>query len=187
MWVDHRGGDSGQPYTGTVHARLLPTLRRWRRLPPSERSTTLAVACLVPLVSFSLRFIGFPLTLRWIERTAQGAPLAIPPEPTVLDEATRALARVRRRTPWTGRCLARALSLWWVLRRRGLTASLNLGVRRTESGLEAHAWVVHAGQVIADSAVVAQAYDVQFASPTGRLSFRGNEPAELDLRALNLR
>lgn len=170
-----------------MHARLLAGLRRWRRLPATERSTTLAVASLVPLVSISLKLLGFPRTLRWVERTAQGPPLAISPDSAVIGEAARALARVRRHTPWTGRCLPRALSLWWVLRRRGLAASLNLGARRVGDALEAHAWVVHAGQVIADRATVAQTYDARFVSPAGRLSFRGDDPAEPYLRSFGLR
>jgi len=150
----------------------LTAWQRWRRLPASERSATLAAAVLVPLITISLRLAGFPRTLRWVEWSAQGAALTVDPESVVLGEAARGLARVRRYTPWTGRCLARALSLWWILRRRGLAASLNLGVRRTGNALEAHAWVVSAGRVIGDSAIVAQTYDAHFTSATGRLAFR---------------
>jgi hypothetical protein len=157
-------------YTGIVQPRLLEGLRRWRRLPASEQSTTLAVACLVPLVSVSLHSIGFQLTLNWVERTARGSRLEASPDPAVLAEAARALARVRQRTPWTGRCLARALSLWWVLRRRGVSASVNLGVNRTEDALEAHAWVVYEGRAIGDSASVADGYAARFTSD-GTLSF----------------
>ncbi|MGE0864154.1 MAG: lasso peptide biosynthesis B2 protein [Vicinamibacterales bacterium] len=162
-----------------MHSRLLRAWLRWRRLPASERSATLAVAGLVPFVTISLRLIGFPRTLRWIEWSAQGAPLIAESESVVLGEATRALARVRRRTPWTGRCLAQALGLWWILRRRGLTASLSLGVRRTGDALQAHAWVVSAGQVIGDSAIVAQTYHAHFTSATGRLAFRATRRPNL--------
>ena len=51
-----------------------------------------------------------------------------------------------------GRCLARSLLLYWLLRARGEAAVLHIGVARKAAGLDAHAWVEHAGRVICDSA-----------------------------------
>ena len=52
-------------------------------------------------------------------------------------------------------CLSRSLTLWWLLRRRGIESQLRLGVRKGEQGLDAHAWVELAGQVVNDAADVA--------------------------------
>jgi hypothetical protein len=55
--------------------------------------------------------------------------------------AVRAAAR---RTPWTSACLAQALTCAWMLKRRGLSGILYLGVRRGEvedASLLAHAWL----------------------------------------------
>ena len=83
-------------------------------MPVSERRATIAVAALVPLVSASLWLFGFRRTAGWIKRSARDSSSAAAPMPVVLAEGVVALSRVRRYTPWTGRCLAQALSLWWL-------------------------------------------------------------------------
>lgn len=82
-----------------------------------------------------------------------------------------AMKRVRRYTPWTGRCLARSLALWWLLRRRGIVAYLQLGVRTRQGHLDAHAWVTHEGRVLADSESVWTEFPGQFPADAD-LAFR---------------
>lgn len=65
----------------------------------------------------------------------------------------RRVERLAHRLPVRTTCLVRAVALWLLLRRRGLTACVRLGVRRSagaieglnesagKGGLEAHAWV----------------------------------------------
>lgn len=46
-------------------------------------------------------------------------------------------------------CLPEALAVQWFLRRRGLEATLNIGVRKNpEEGFAAHAWVEQGGTVL---------------------------------------
>lgn len=139
-------------------------------MPVSERRATIAVAALVPLVSASLWLFGFRRTAQWVERSARKSPGTAAPVPVVVEEGVIALSRVRRYTPWTGRCLARSLSLWWILRRRSVAASLHLGVRVVDGKVDAHAWVVHEGRVLADSDAVWADFPAAFAS-TADLTF----------------
>jgi hypothetical protein len=44
--------------------------------------------------------------------------------------------------PYRATCLPRALVLWTLLRRRRLHGELTIGVRKNQSGVEAHAWVM---------------------------------------------
>lgn len=59
-----------------------------------------------------------------------------------------AVRAVAVRTPWTSTCLAQALAGVQMLRRRGITSTLTLGVAlapdKTER-MEAHAWLQHGG------------------------------------------
>lgn len=48
-------------------------------------------------------------------------------------------------------CLDRALTLWWLLRRRGVAADLRIGARKEGGRFEAHAWV-EVGRVVLDEA-----------------------------------
>jgi hypothetical protein len=43
-------------------------------------------------------------------------------------------------------CLPQSLSLWWLLRRRGLEPDFRLGVRHSKDEFQAHAWVEYEGQ-----------------------------------------
>lgn len=47
-------------------------------------------------------------------------------------------------------CLPRSILLWWLLRRRGIEADVQIGVRLSDRGLEAHAWVERDGVVLND-------------------------------------
>ena len=51
-------------------------------------------------------------------------------------------------------CLSRASFLWWLLRRRGIAATVVIGSRASDAGLEAHAWVEVDGHPVDDTADV---------------------------------
>jgi hypothetical protein len=53
-----------------------------------------------------------------------------------------------RFTPVTATCLKQALVLSWLLGRRGIAATLHIGVARNAETLAAHAWLENNGQVI---------------------------------------
>lgn len=82
-----------------------------------------------------------------------GLPLAEQSDPIpgacgVIDHAlVLAISRTSRILPWST-CLTRACALTRGLRARGHNASLNIGIRRPDEGLQAHAWVELDGQAI---------------------------------------
>lgn len=43
------------------------------------------------------------------------------------------------------------MTLWWLLRRRGIPVQLRIGARKTGTQFEAHAWVEMDGRVVNDS------------------------------------
>jgi hypothetical protein len=58
---------------------------------------------------------------------------------------------VARNIPWDlATCLPRSLTLWWLLRRRGIESELRLGVRKDGDSIVAHAWVECEGEVVGD-------------------------------------
>ena len=74
------------------------------------------------------------------------------------DEQAQPFALAAAAVPWPTTCLSRSLALCWFLRRQGVAAEVQLGVRPRPGGLEAHAWVVWQGAVLNDSPDVAQRY-----------------------------
>jgi hypothetical protein len=55
-------------------------------------------------------------------------------------------------------CLERSLTLWWLLRRRGINTALRIGVRKYDSKFEAHAWIEYQNDVLNDSNDVSEQY-----------------------------
>jgi len=55
------------------------------------------------------------------------------------------------RSPIHTNCLQRSLTLWWLLRRIGVTSDLRIGVDRQKDALKAHAWLEKDGIVINDN------------------------------------
>jgi hypothetical protein len=111
------------------------------------------------VVRVLLRFVSFD---RWRRRLAaedgssassaestekESAPIsAIQP---IVAEIAWAVDRISRRMPEQLACLPRGLAVCEMLRRRGIAATLEIGVSRNESKrFIAHAWVVHRGNVI---------------------------------------
>jgi hypothetical protein len=67
----------------------------------------------------------------------------------VVAEIVWAVDRVSRRMPEQLACLPRGLAVCEMMRRRGIAATLEIGVTRDERNrFMAHAWVVHRGTVI---------------------------------------
>lgn len=120
-------------------------------MPGSERAASVVVTLFIPIVSSSLVLLGFRRTVGWVRNSADLRRNTTPSESNVVNDCVIAVKRARYYTPWSGRCLARSLALWWALKRRGVDASLHLGVRRTAGTFEAHAWVAYEGRVLADS------------------------------------
>ena len=55
-----------------------------------------------------------------------------------------------RRLPLQGNCLERSLTLWLLLARRGISARLRIGARRSGEKFEAHAWVERNGEALGE-------------------------------------
>jgi hypothetical protein len=125
--------------------------QRWRALPPADRRLAAALVALLPAVAAGLRVLGFGRLCRVLSRVSPSPPAAAP----FAIQAALALGRLVNAVAWRlpGRpaCLTRSVTLWWLLRRRGIDAAVRIGVRRTDGRLEAHAWVEIDGLVLNDA------------------------------------
>ena len=73
-------------------------------------------------------------------------------------------------------CLERSMTLWWMLRLKGVRGDLNIGARKQGSQFEAHAWVELGGRVLNDDAEI-HAHYARFDSPitAGELEPQSNQ------------
>jgi hypothetical protein len=125
--------------------------RRFAHLSGSDRTTVLhAVFCLVA-TSAGLRIFGFRRWKNLLDRRASspgGAAVSeiAPRDPSRLPEAThvaRLFSAAARHLFLRTNCLERAMTLYFLLRRRGIAAELHFGARKQSAALEAHAWVAY--------------------------------------------
>src|SRR2546426_2715998 len=126
----------------SLRARL-NSWRRFRRLPARERWLCLQAMPALLVTIAGLRLFGLRrwqsvlthLTRTLNHRDEQDAEVAARRARTV----ARAVRRAAIYGPCRGTCLAEALVVWSLLRRQGIDGDLQIGVRRSGTGVEAHA------------------------------------------------
>ncbi len=125
-------------------------LRRFNALERPAQTLFLRAAVLLPLVSFSLRWRGFRATQAALQRFLSNA---MPEQDSGSAQARAALtARMvnsaDRHGFFCSSCLAKSLTLWWLLERQGITSHLRVGIRKENEKLKAHAWIERDGAIL---------------------------------------
>ncbi|MFQ3639911.1 MAG: lasso peptide biosynthesis B2 protein [Chloracidobacterium sp.] len=139
--------------------RWLHRLSTFRRLPPDDRGGLLLAWVLLLCLRLLCRLIGVRASLgclRWLT-------LGAAPSPPPTDWICRQVELVHcaaRYCPVPATCLVRAMTLWFLLARRGVVGDIILGVAKTPASLEAHAWVEWQGAPLMEAPDVRQRYAV---------------------------
>lgn len=146
--------------------RVLRKLIACWRLSWGERYLLLQAAWLLPVIAITLSQFGFKSTqrylMKWSAETGSDFSLEhFSLEHLVTAKRTAHLVNQIARC-WfpVGNCLKQSLTLWFLLRRRGINSALRVGVRRHEGDFQAHAWVEYGGCVVNDLSTIAQHYSV---------------------------
>ncbi|HEY6944206.1 MAG TPA: lasso peptide biosynthesis B2 protein [Candidatus Acidoferrum sp.] len=126
---------------------MLENLRRFRALEHPAQLLFLRAMVTLPLVSLSLRLSGFHATRSTLLKTLSSSVSqldsgSIGKQAVLIAHMVNAADRHGLFHP---SCLAKSLTLWWMLGRQGITARLRIGIRKENSKLEAHAWVEREG------------------------------------------
>jgi hypothetical protein len=132
--------------------------RRVWRLTSAERWFLVQALLLLPLTALALRAVGFRRGQALLTRLAPVRCVPARKDMAALIREGRAMARLvdaaARHGPYRATCLPRSLTLWWLLRHRGIDSCLRIGVRKEAGRLEAHAWVELRGLVLNDDSGV---------------------------------
>ncbi len=133
--------------------KLVRSVRVLLSLSRAEWGWTARCLVLVPLVERSLHRRGFARTVESLARRSSVPCRA--PDVAVAQLMGRTVNRVASRR-WIGAlCLGRSLVLWYLLRKRGIDASVVIGAEAPSDGvLPAHAWVEVSGVPVNDAADV---------------------------------
>ena len=123
-------------------------LDQFRALSAMQQRTLLAAWLWLPLFWLGLRVLGLPRFQAWLLKTpAKSTRVLTLVDIRALGDAVNIAAR---HTPFPAACLTRSLLLGWLLRRRGVSSELRIGVRMIERTLDAHAWVECGGLPVND-------------------------------------
>jgi hypothetical protein len=126
---------------------------RFRRFSVLERpaqSLFLRAIVLLPVVSLSLRWRGLHATQAALQRFLSNAK----PKQDCSKAGERAtltahmLYAADRHGLIHPSCLAKSLTLWWLLERQGIRSDLRIGIRKENEKFEAHAWVERGGAAL---------------------------------------
>lgn len=135
-------------------------MNSWRafwRFRTDLRGLALESAGVLTLTWLGLRSFGFRRWQKLLTRMMPAAPAAGQISESELDRC-RAIARIERsvarRLPFQSNCLDQSVALWWMLRRRGVAAQIQIGGRREAASFEAHAWVEAGGNALPDGGEV---------------------------------
>jgi Transglutaminase-like superfamily len=125
-------------------------LRKFLRLPNSERRLLIEAALLLEAIKLGMRLLPFR-TLRGILARVANVPARLlrPADFIPSDRVAWAVEAASRHTPRVKSCLAQALATQVLLTRRGYPSLLHIGVTKGERGqLRAHAWVESEGRIL---------------------------------------
>ncbi len=122
-------------------------LRRFSALERPARSLFLRATVLLPLVALSLRWRGFRATQATLQRSLLNGNQKR--EAALVGKSAAMIAHMVNAADRHGlvhpSCLAKSLTLWWLLARQGISSHLRIGIRKKEEMFEAHAWVERDG------------------------------------------
>ena len=127
------------------------TWRAFWRLSADLQGLALESAGVLTLTWLGLRSFGFRRWQKLLTRMMPDAPAAGQTSESELDRC-RVIARIEqsvaRHLPFQSNCLDQSVALWWMLRRRGVAAEIQIGGRREAANFEAHAWVEAGGNTL---------------------------------------
>jgi Transglutaminase-like superfamily len=121
------------------------TFQRYRALEPEARALFRDTVFLMPRISMSLHVRGFQKTQRALQQKLSSTTHKSPNGNEDAQYAVQTTCRMVRAGAQYGlirpSCLVESLTLWYLLRRQSLPATLRIGVRKPAGKFEAHAWV----------------------------------------------
>src|SRR5262245_46450133 len=126
-------------------------IRRFLRLPATDRGLLVAALPLLVALRLALLIVPFGSLRRLLARAAR-TPSRRPGSAERIAWAVQRVGRV----PGLTTCLTQALAAQWMCLRRGIPSRLHIGVRKSPAGkLEAHAWMESGGRLLVGTGDIA--------------------------------
>lgn len=117
------------------------------RLPKADRKLLIEAWGLLLCMDLALRWWGWPHARRFAE-LPESAAHERAGTPLPVDRIVWLVAVAARYHLYPMRCLVQSMTLQRLLRRRGIQATLRIGVQKAGDSIRAHAWLEESGQPI---------------------------------------
>lgn len=115
---------------------------RFARMPLVDQFVVIEAATCLAAARFAVERLPFAHLSRVLGALGQESPAYVKPAAAAVATRVRQLlAMAARGLPWPSTCLMEASAGKVMLARRGVPSTLYLGVRRSSTELEAHAWL----------------------------------------------
>ena len=123
-------------------------LYKFFQLPPRERLFLVQAWVLFFLLEPALRFLPFTRVLTFCTDVGRRRQAHHQETLSPVPRLARLVEIAGRYIPLSATCLKQALVLSWLLKRRGVATTLQIGVAHREGAFTAHAWLEYNGQVV---------------------------------------
>src|SRR5689334_22844898 len=121
---------------------------KWLRRSPAERRLIVHVALLLGMVRLALKLFPLQTLCRTLDWISLHCPASSASDDNYPQQVAWTTSIVGKHLFAVRPCLAQALVVQLLYKRRGIPANLHIGVAKREQGrLEAHAWIESNGMV----------------------------------------
>src|SRR5437899_12623412 len=124
--------------------------QRFRGMELPARQLFLRAMALLPLVALSLRWRGFRATQAALQRSLSKTNRE--QDSAFVNKRAAMTAQMVHAADRRGlvhpSCLAKSLTLWWLLGRQRISSHMRIGIRKKKGKFEAHAWVERDGTAL---------------------------------------
>lgn len=126
---------------------------------PNQHKWILTKICvIVPLVQLGIKTIGFKHSFNTLKYFVKEAKTPEANIFTVINRHRNFLYLYTKQFPFLGNCLARSLTLWLLLKNKGIDTELRFGMKKEDQKLLAHAWVEYLGSPLATDEEISENY-----------------------------
>lgn len=137
---------------------MISKIKTFFGLPGSHKWLFVKIALLVPLVELGIKTVKFKRTVKVLNFFINKTPKTPENQLRTVRRHANYLYLYQKQFPFLGKCLARSLSLWFLLSRKGIETNLRFGMKKEDEKLLAHSWLEYKGEAIIKESEIGENY-----------------------------